>query len=233
MVISLNTPERELYDQQRGTDMPFEAYLAGIEAMIAEVARRGPPPATRVNVLFEGAKAEDPVERERVRGLVRRWAEVARGANGATPEGVEEAFRLDPAGTTLFPLCRGLELQFTPYHAWGAAPPPPPSNHFCSYPWRQLAVLVDGKATACCVDAEGEIVLGDANVESVERIWNGPEMNRLREGFLRKRAVHRKCATCSVADRREDFFPGLSSEGAGPETSGLAPPSAGVSAGAA
>ena len=49
------------------------------------------------------------------------------------------------------------------------------------------------------MDGEGEIRLGDANVETVEQIWNGPVLNRMREAFWnQQRAVQAKCAKCDV-----------------------------------
>jgi MoaA/NifB/PqqE/SkfB family radical SAM enzyme len=216
MVVSLNTPEREGYDAQRGTDMPFETYMGGIEEMVTEIVRRGPPPATRVNVLYDLAKANDPAELARVRGIVDHWVSVVRRVGGRELPDAHEVVTLDPTGTTLLKLCHGLELQWTPYHNWGENEREirnhvPASNGargaFCSFPWRQLAVLVDGRATACCVDAEGEIVLGDARTQTIQEIWNGPELRKIRDGFERNRALHPKCATCSVRHSREEFFP--------------------------
>lgn len=223
MVVSLNTPEREEYERQRGTDLPFEAYMAGIEAMVTEIVRRGAPPATRINVLYDLAKANDPSELARIRTIVAHWVRIVRNAGGKVAADVHETVQLDPRGTTLLKLCDGLELQWTPYHAWGEGAAgnqqqepalrrhvpqmPRMRDHFCSFPWRQLAVLVDGRTTACCVDAEGQISLGDARTQSVEEIWNGPELNRIRDGFLRSRAVHPKCATCHIHHEKEQFFP--------------------------
>ena len=84
-----------------------------------------------------------------------------------------------------------------PYHEWGGHGQA--DKHFCSYPWRQLAILVDGQATACCVDAEGEICLGNAKTQTVEEIWNGPVLERIRAGFWDDlKAVDSKCATCEI-----------------------------------
>jgi MoaA/NifB/PqqE/SkfB family radical SAM enzyme len=216
MVVSLNTPDREDYDAQRGTDMPFEQYMAGIEDMVAEIVRRGPPPATRVNVLYDIAKAHEPGEVARVRRIVNHWVSVVRKFGGRELPDAEEVVNLDPRGTTLLKVCQGLELQWTPYHGWGEKErsirnhvPSGPSNRdaFCSFPWRQLAVLVDGRTTACCVDAEGEISLGDARTNHIEQIWNGPEMRRIREGFTKSRAFHPKCATCTIRHDKNEFFP--------------------------
>lgn len=223
MVISLNTPEREAYDAQRGTDMPYETYMEGIEHMVAGIVRRGPPPATRVNVLYDLAKVNDPAELERVRVIIQYWVDVVRRVGGAVLPDAADVVTLDPTGTTLLKLCEGLELQWTPYHGWGVnatggageasairnhVPLAPVSREaFCSFPWRQLAFLVDGNATACCVDAEGEIVLGNAYKQRVDEIWNGTELTKLRAGFMQSRAFHPVCIKCHIRHDKKEFFP--------------------------
>jgi MoaA/NifB/PqqE/SkfB family radical SAM enzyme len=55
----------------------------------------------------------------------------------------------------------------------------------CREPWRGgLVVLQDGRVTACCVDHEGALALGDANRESLQDIWNGPRMQALRSAHV-------------------------------------------------
>jgi MoaA/NifB/PqqE/SkfB family radical SAM enzyme len=206
MVISLNTPEEELYNAQRGTSMPYAEYLQGIRDMVSELVRRGPPPVTRINVLYDRAKADSPEETARVRAIANDWIGVAREVSGRPLPDAEEVVHLDDEGTTLIELCDGLELQCTIYHNWGEGSPP--VEHFCAFPWKQLAVLVDGQATACCVDAEGEMTLGDARTQSIAEIWNGPQINRLREGFLRSVPMTPRCARCDVRHPKAEFFPG-------------------------
>ena len=205
MVVSLNTPDETLYNEQRGTTVPYEEYLAGIERMIQAVASGGAPPTTRINVLYDYTRADDPEELARVRSIANDWIRVVREATGEDLPDAEEAVSLEKGKTTLMALGEGIELQWTSYHGWGEGKPP--KEHFCSYPWRQLAVLVDGNTTACCVDAEGEIVLGNVTEKSVEEIWNGPELNRLRAGFERSRAVTPRCARCTMRHDRAEFFP--------------------------
>lgn len=205
MVISLNTPEEELYLQQRGTNVSYADYVAGIERMVAEVARRGAPPMTRVNVLYDRARADSPEELARVRRICDEWIDVARRASGRDLPPAAEVVDLEYTKTTLVELLEGLELQWTAYHDWGEGGAP--AAHFCSFPWRQLAVLVDGQATACCVDAEGEISLGNVREQSVEEIWNGEALDRLREGFLADTAVDPRCMRCDVRHDKREFFP--------------------------
>ncbi len=205
MIISLNTPEEELYNAQRGTPVPYAEYLAGITRMVTELVRRGPPPATRINILYDRARAEEPAEQARVRRIANDWIGVVRSVSGRALPDAEEAVHLDPKRTALLPLCEGLDLQWNAYHNWGEGGLP--AEHFCVFPWKQLAVLVDGQATTCCVDAEGEIRLGDANVQTIAEIWNGPRLQRLREGFLRRTALHPRCKRCDVRHDIGEFFP--------------------------
>lgn len=204
MVISLNTPEKELYDAQRGTSMPYADYVAGIERMVGELVRRGPPPYTRINILYDIQKHDDPEQLAKVHAVANHWIDVVRRVSGRPLEPAQGVIDLTPGRPTLYRLTAGLELQWTSYHNWGEKGG---AEGFCSFPWRQLAVLVDGSATACCVDAEGEIVLGNACEQSVAEIWNGPRLNALRQGFLAGRAVHPRCARCDVRHDLEEFFP--------------------------
>jgi len=206
MRISLNSPEETLHDAERGTTLPYAEYIAGVRRMVAECARRGRPPMLEINVLYPLAQRGSPEDDARINRVANEWTNVVREAVGLTPladgevDHLAHVRRTDDMALrefTLIPLGQGIELQFTPYHSWGKGPAPAP--HFCSYPWRQLAILVDGQATACCVDGEGEIRLGDANVQTVEEIWNGPVLNRIREAFWnQQRAVEAKCASCHI-----------------------------------
>jgi pyruvate-formate lyase-activating enzyme len=56
----------------------------------------------------------------------------------------------------------------------------------CREPWRGgLVVLQDGRTTVCCVDHDGELAVGDANVEGLAAIWNGPRIRELRARHAR------------------------------------------------
>ncbi len=59
-------------------------------------------------------------------------------------------------------------------------PSPAPLGFLCSYPWRSVVVLWDGRVVPCCRDADAALVLGDLSHQSLEEIWNGPAAERLR-----------------------------------------------------
>lgn len=56
----------------------------------------------------------------------------------------------------------------------------------CREPWRGgLVVLQDGRCTVCCVDHEGQLAVGDATVERLVDVWNGPKLRALRRAHAR------------------------------------------------
>jgi len=63
----------------------------------------------------------------------------------------------------------------------------------------RLVVLWDGTVTICCADVEGEIVLGNAQQESLLDIWNGPVLARIRAGIAKGRLPSR-CQRCVELD---------------------------------
>lgn len=205
MVISLNTPEKHLYDAQRGTDLSFDDYLKGIEQMVRALVENGMSTKTRINVLYDAEKYDDPEQLRKSREVANQWIDVVREASGCDLAPAEESLHLDPSGTVLVPLIDRLELQFNAYHSWAAGGGN--DKPFCAFPFRQLAVLVDGQTTACCVDAEGDINLGSALEMSVEEIWNGPELEHMRHSFYNQAAPHAICAGCKVRHDRSEYFP--------------------------
>jgi radical SAM family protein/iron-sulfur cluster protein len=66
----------------------------------------------------------------------------------------------------------------------------------CRELWRgAMVVLWDGRVTACCVDSEGLLELGDANDASLAAIWNSERMQELRRRHAR-RDFPDLCAMC-------------------------------------
>ena len=66
----------------------------------------------------------------------------------------------------------------------------------CSRLWTGVTVLWDGRLAACCYDYNGEQILGDVNVDTVEAIWSS---ERLRT-FRRNNFDARPCDRCPNAD---------------------------------
>lgn len=65
------------------------------------------------------------------------------------------------------------------------APGARPLVHLCTYPWRSVVVLWDGRVVPCCRDADAALVLGDLRTQSLEEIWSGAAARQLRAQLQR------------------------------------------------
>ena len=67
----------------------------------------------------------------------------------------------------------------------------------CKEFWRgNLIVLWDGKIVPCCVDYEGEMILGDANKEKLVNIWNSKNTKKFRQ-MHNKKIFPKVCQNCN------------------------------------
>lgn len=55
-----------------------------------------------------------------------------------------------------------------------------PLRYLCSYPFRSVVVLWDGRVVPCCRDDDAHLVLGDLNSQTLRDIWSGPAARELR-----------------------------------------------------
>ena len=53
----------------------------------------------------------------------------------------------------------------------------------CHWPWDVMVILQDGSVTACCMDFNGKIILGNVNEQSIYDIWHGEKYRKIREDF--------------------------------------------------
>jgi len=60
---------------------------------------------------------------------------------------------------------------------WG----PPWPRTPCPRLWTAMFFLANGDAVPCCLDYDGEVVLGNIREQSAEQIWRGTEYNALRK----------------------------------------------------
>lgn len=54
----------------------------------------------------------------------------------------------------------------------------------CKMPWTELTILWDGKVVPCANHVEPDNVLGDLATQTLDEIWNGVELERLRAAHL-------------------------------------------------
>ena len=67
----------------------------------------------------------------------------------------------------------------------------------CARLWKTMTVLWDGRVALCCLDYDGEVILGDLNNRSLKEIWEGKPYRELRalhaKGQQEKIAMCRNC----------------------------------------
>lgn len=75
---------------------------------------------------------------------------------------------------------------------------------FASFPclrlWREFIVMSNGRVPLCCIDYDGEIVLGDFNVQDLKKIWDSDNFKKIRDLHLDFKAdkinLCKKCLNC-------------------------------------
>ena len=55
---------------------------------------------------------------------------------------------------------------------------------FCFFPFETMAISWNGKVTGCCSDYSFKMDLGDANITSLEQIWNNPKYHSWRRALV-------------------------------------------------
>lgn len=67
----------------------------------------------------------------------------------------------------------------------------------CPFPFYTLVIHADLKVSPCCVDWDRRQIIGDLNEQTLQQIWDGEQMQRLRLSHLRReRHCLDGCSTC-------------------------------------
>ena len=73
---------------------------------------------------------------------------------------------------------------------------------FCYGLRDQLGVLCDGTVVPCCLDHEGDIVLGDLLTQDLDEILNSPRARAIYDGFSVGKATEDLCRRCGYAHQK-------------------------------
>ena len=73
--------------------------------------------------------------------------------------------------------------------------------HFCMGLRDHVGVLCDGTVVPCCLDADGEIPLGNLFTEELENILEAPRAKAIYKGFSEGRCSENLCSRCQYATR--------------------------------
>jgi radical SAM protein with 4Fe4S-binding SPASM domain len=71
----------------------------------------------------------------------------------------------------------------------------------CPYLFYSLAINSDGTVSTCCVDWNRALVVGDLNHDTIQDVWNGQSLSRLRQRhILAGRDTIDQCRSCGQID---------------------------------
>ena len=77
----------------------------------------------------------------------------------------------------------------------------PKNNGFCYGLISQVAVLSDGTVVPCCLDADGDIPLGNIFDKNLEDILNSKRALDIKNGFLNGKVAEDFCKKCTFKNR--------------------------------
>ena len=75
------------------------------------------------------------------------------------------------------------------------------ANHSCYGLRDQVGVLCDGTVVPCCLDAEGDINLGNIFTEELSEILAGERAENIRDSFRTRNVTEELCRRCGYAKR--------------------------------
>lgn len=78
----------------------------------------------------------------------------------------------------------------------------------CIQSHARLVIHHDGKVAPCCPSIKGDLIIGDANKETIHDIWNSKAAKDLRKSLLNKKAfANEPCKSCSSFESYRGFKP--------------------------
>ena len=90
------------------------------------------------------------------------------------------------------------DVEFT----WPHAPAPDLGSHgSCRALRDHIGILVDGTVVPCCLDAEGDIPLGNIHQSSLAEILASPRADAMRQGFAQRQLLEPLCRRCTYRQR--------------------------------
>lgn len=105
-----------------------------------------------------------------------------------------------------FRLCDNLYLEFDRKFEWPSANASSAKREvFCKALLKQIGVLSDGSLVPCCLDHNGDAVLGNLFHQSLEEILSSPRAQAMIEGFQHHTATEALCQNCESALVRNSF----------------------------
>ncbi len=74
----------------------------------------------------------------------------------------------------------------------------PQRNKTCTALWKEMIVFWNGEVTICCLDIDGNNIVGNLKEQSIKEIWNGKQLSSVRN--LHGKKQFQKIPLCSKCD---------------------------------
>jgi len=211
VILSCHTDSAEGW-QVRRANIGVEEYERRVLLLIDAKIRRKSPTTIQLHYLnthyttrYEYPMVHSP---DHAIAIVRKWCnwldqiESKYGVRSPRPD--PEAFRsiLDQgsASEACVRIAPGIEIVFMFLHNWAnqylGDRQIPSKRGFCHIPFETLAVFWNGDVTICCLDAEGQINIGNAFAQPIQEIWLGEKRREILDHFLRRKLMHPLCQRC-------------------------------------
>jgi len=179
LIVSINGATKESYERMR-KGVAYEKVVKNIEQLVEQRDRRGS--SLSINLQFLHMKpTEDEVEL-----FIKRWKGIVDSIsillyrNALGEEG--EKYRVEDRPELVFP---------------------------CPQLWQRLVLSWNGDIHMCCSEFAKEKVLGNVYSHSIQSIWKGDELNRIRKAHIDNRSHHlpicRKCEINKYPKNKKDW----------------------------
>lgn len=100
-----------------------------------------------------------------------------------------------------FSLSEKIYLEFANAFTWPDINAPEQTVQFCMGLKDHFGVLCDGSVVPCCLDADGNITLGNLFTEDLQSILSCERAENIRKGFSENRCSEELCRKCGYATR--------------------------------
>lgn len=99
-------------------------------------------------------------------------------------------------------LSKNVYLEYGDRFDWPDLSAPEAGTAFCMGLRDQIGVLCDGTVVPCCLDAEGDIPLGDLYTQTLDEILHSERARSLVDGFSAGKACEELCRRCGYAGKK-------------------------------
>ncbi len=218
--ISLQTPDAKSFALRKAGKLTFEEYLSGIFGFFAEYHRRHPQTVFKfrfLNTRFPKKSMErrlGPVRvissTQELRATFKYWA--GRVYDGLQTPGAERAQALREIDK--LSACKWHVVEVAPNvffetyiledwgHAFGDENVHDAWGGYCFGLRDHFAVLWNGDVVLCCVDYDGNTVVGNVKDAALKEVLSSDAVGKIMDGFRKYRLEHPYCKRCLGSSSR-------------------------------